>query len=140
MEPVLGLLAGAVQATTAWTVIRGRLAEADIILACLITWAILAFDRLFADQDAQSLRRTGDSAEHNRLWLWAFVVLLGATCLVKGIGFGAVLVLSVVVGVLLWQRDLISISLTPISGAHGMGTGARHWVELAVTYYRLARL
>ena len=31
--------AGAIQATTAWTVFRGRLAEADILLACLITWA-----------------------------------------------------------------------------------------------------
>ena len=43
--PGIGLLAGAVQATTAWTVMRGRLAEADILLACLITWAIVAFDR-----------------------------------------------------------------------------------------------
>ena len=31
------------------------------------------------------------------------------TALVKGIGFGAVLVLSVVAGVLLWQRDLVSL-------------------------------
>ena len=105
----IGLLAGAVQATTAWTVIRGRLAEADIILACLITWAIVASDRIFAEQDTESLRCTGDSAKHRHLWLWPFVVLLGATSLVKGIGFGAVLVLSVVGGVLLWQRDLISI-------------------------------
>ena len=45
----IGILAGAIQATTAWTVVRGRLAEADILLACLITWAILAFDRFLAD-------------------------------------------------------------------------------------------
>ena len=40
----IGLLAGAIQATTAWTVMRGRLAEADILLACLIVWAVVAFD------------------------------------------------------------------------------------------------
>ena len=44
--PGIGVLAGAVQATTAWTVLRGRLAEADMLLACLITWAIVAFDRM----------------------------------------------------------------------------------------------
>ena len=33
--PGLACLAGAVQVTTAWTVLRGRLAEADILLACL---------------------------------------------------------------------------------------------------------
>ena len=43
---VVGLLAGAVQATTAWTVMRGRLAEADILLACLITWTLVAFDQM----------------------------------------------------------------------------------------------
>src|SRR4051794_21949933 len=42
----VGWLAGAVQATTAWTVLRGRLAESDILLACLMTWAIVAFDRV----------------------------------------------------------------------------------------------
>jgi 4-amino-4-deoxy-L-arabinose transferase-like glycosyltransferase len=46
--PGVGLLAGLVQATTAWTVMRGRLAEADILLACLVTWTLLAFDRLRA--------------------------------------------------------------------------------------------
>ena len=44
----IGVLAGAVQVTTAWTILRGRLAEADILLACLITWTLLAFDRLRA--------------------------------------------------------------------------------------------
>ena len=55
--PGIGLLAGAVQATTAWTVLRGRLAEADVLLACLITWAIVAFDRMIADDDGR--RRDG---------------------------------------------------------------------------------
>ena len=43
---VVGILTGAIQATTAWTVLRGRLAEADILLACSISWALLAFDHL----------------------------------------------------------------------------------------------
>ncbi len=44
--PTVGLLAGLIQATTAWTVLRGRLGEADILLAALVTGLILAFDRL----------------------------------------------------------------------------------------------
>ena len=51
----IGLLAGAVQATTAWTVVRGRLAEADILLACLITWAIVAFDRILVNATIPSV-------------------------------------------------------------------------------------
>jgi 4-amino-4-deoxy-L-arabinose transferase-like glycosyltransferase len=92
--PGIGLVSGAVQATTAWTVMRGRLAEADMLLACLITWAIVAFDRM----------RDGDRGSR---WSarWAFFVLLGATSLVKGIGFGAVLILAVVAATVLWQSD-----------------------------------
>ncbi len=48
--PGIGLIAGAVQATTAWTAMRGRLAEADVLLACLVTWAIVAFDRMIHDR------------------------------------------------------------------------------------------
>ena len=58
---------------------------------------------------AQSVGSFADSAERWRLWRWAFLVLLGVTALVKGIGFGAVLVLSVVAGMLLWQRDLVTV-------------------------------
>ena len=49
--PTIGLLAGAVQATTAWTVLRGRLAEADVLLACLITWSLVAFDEMLVGRD-----------------------------------------------------------------------------------------
>ena len=44
--PNVGVLAGLVQATTSWTVFRGRLAEADMLLACLVAWTLVAFDRL----------------------------------------------------------------------------------------------
>jgi 4-amino-4-deoxy-L-arabinose transferase-like glycosyltransferase len=44
--PTVGGLAGCVQATMAWSAIRGRLAEADILLACLVAWAVVAFDAL----------------------------------------------------------------------------------------------
>ena len=46
--PTIGMLSGAIQATTAWTVLRGRLAEADVLLACLITWSLVAFDEMLA--------------------------------------------------------------------------------------------
>ena len=98
----IGLLAGAVQATTAWTVIRGRLAEADILLACLVTWAIVAFDAIFVCTVEHSARSTARTL----VWRSAFAVLLGTTALVKGIGFGAVLIFTVIAGVLVWQRDL----------------------------------
>jgi 4-amino-4-deoxy-L-arabinose transferase-like glycosyltransferase len=107
--PGIGLLAGAVQASTAWTVMRGRLAEADVLLACLVTWAIVAFDRILASAAAPSVGSSSDSAGRWRLWRWVFLVLLGVTALVKGIGFGAVLILSVVAGMLLWQRDLVTL-------------------------------
>ncbi len=44
--PTVGLLAGLIQATTAWTVLRGRLGEADILLAALVTGLMLVVDRL----------------------------------------------------------------------------------------------
>jgi hypothetical protein len=101
----VGLLAGAVQATTAWTVIRGRLAEADILLACLVTWAILAFDRLLTQPSGQVSNELGRLRWHWKLWRWAFLGFLGVSALVKGIGFGAALILLVVGGVVVWQRD-----------------------------------
>jgi 4-amino-4-deoxy-L-arabinose transferase-like glycosyltransferase len=95
--PAVGLLAGCVQVTTAWTVMRGRLAESDMILAALVTGAILAFDRL---RDEAT-----DPAAGRRPWRWLFFALLGATALAKGLGFGAVLVSAVVVLTLAWDRD-----------------------------------
>ena len=103
---VVGILAAAIQVTTAWTIFRGRLAEADILLVCLITWTLLAFDRLRAgpllDQPGQE-----PSCQINRWrsWRWVFFGLLGTTSLVKGTGFGAALALSVVAVVLLWDQD-----------------------------------
>ncbi len=107
-EPV-GLLAGMVQATTAWTVTRGRLAEADMILACLVTWSIVAFDRVrtpvLEDVDEVAAEPSRANA-WVRAWVWIFFALLGLTATAKGVGFGAVLVLAVVVLVLVWDRDL----------------------------------
>ncbi len=105
----IGILSGAIQATTAWTVLRGRLAEADILLACLFVWTLLAFDRL-----RQRPNVNGPSEDmYGRTprahgWRWGLFVLLGVTTLVKGTGFGAVLLLSVVGSVLLWDRDRVT--------------------------------
>jgi len=103
--PKIGLVAGAVQVTTVWTVLRGRLAEADILLACLITWAIVAFDRIVTNSVVNSGNSFPKINDHWRLWRWIFFILLGVTALVKGIGFGAVLILVVVLGILIWERD-----------------------------------
>jgi 4-amino-4-deoxy-L-arabinose transferase-like glycosyltransferase len=175
----VGWLAGLVQASTYWFVVRGRLAEADIVLACLITWTFVAFDRLriHSWRTEDSGLRTEDSggkipAPHLGLsasvrvlasptarrvglalpflgggngrasptlrergiepasatsttlrvddpaltafrppafWGWAFFAGLGATALVKGVGFGAVLVGSAVATTLFWDRDRSTI-------------------------------
>jgi 4-amino-4-deoxy-L-arabinose transferase-like glycosyltransferase len=108
--PQIGLLAGAIQSTTAWTVMRGRLAEADILLTCMITWTIVAFDRVQNERIAQPGTVPADRVVPRWQWArWAFFALGGATALVKGIGFGAVLILTVTAGTLLWQRDAITL-------------------------------
>ncbi len=102
----IGLVAGAIQTTTAWTVMRGRLAEADVLLACLITWAIMAFDRFCWTGAAASVTAGTDVARAR--WhgaRWAFFAFLGASALVKGIGFGAVLIVLVASMMLMWQWD-----------------------------------
>jgi 4-amino-4-deoxy-L-arabinose transferase-like glycosyltransferase len=101
----IGLLAGAVQATTAWTVIRGRLAEADMLLTCLIVWAIVAFDRLLSNAVGGSDRDLCSSTKRIYGWRWAFLIFLSTSALVKGIGFAVVLILVVVAGIVTWQRD-----------------------------------
>jgi 4-amino-4-deoxy-L-arabinose transferase-like glycosyltransferase len=99
--PTVGLLAGCIQVTTAWTVMRGRLAESDMILAALVTATLMVFDRL---RDEAT-----DPSPGSRPWRWMFFALLGVTSLAKGIGFGAVLVGAAVVLVLVWDRDAPSI-------------------------------
>jgi 4-amino-4-deoxy-L-arabinose transferase-like glycosyltransferase len=100
----IGLLAGAIQATTVWTVVRGRLAEADILLTCLITWAMVAFDSM-SNAPVGEIDQGPGGSSYRGVARWAFFVLLGMTSLVKGIGFGAVLILAVVAGTLAWRRD-----------------------------------
>jgi 4-amino-4-deoxy-L-arabinose transferase-like glycosyltransferase len=106
---VIGILSAAIQATTAWTVLRGRLAEADILLACLLVWTLLAFDRIRVSRvPAWDRPKTRSGPDHWRAWRWAFFGLLGTTALVKGIGFGAALVLSVVMMVVFWDHDRVT--------------------------------
>ena len=67
--PTVGLLAGLVQATTAWTVMRGRLAEADMLLACLVTWTLVAFDRLRTPAEGgEDAARAAGGGRSSRAW------------------------------------------------------------------------
>ena len=100
--PAVGLLSGLIQATTAWTVTRGRLAEADILLAAFVAMTLAAFDRLRGDLEHQS----GVKADN---WRWVFFAGLGLTSLTKGVGFGAALVLSAVGLTMLWDRDRLAL-------------------------------
>ena len=131
----ISLLSGAVQATTAWTVLRGRLAESDILLACLITWALVAFDELLS-----AATEPGDelstSAPKWRLTRWIFFGLLGATALVKGIGFGAAIVMAIVAGTLLWQRDSITFNRLRFPAGWAVAIAfATAWPILMITRY-----
>jgi 4-amino-4-deoxy-L-arabinose transferase-like glycosyltransferase len=99
----VGLLSGAIQATTAWTLVRGRLAEADIILACLVTWTFVALARIREPLETDPLR-IQEPRSGWRAWRWVFFGLLGLLSLVKGTGFGASLVLSAVMLLLIWER------------------------------------
>ena len=96
----IGLLAGLIQATTVWTVTRGRLAEADILLAAIVTATLIALDRLRQEANALSVNETRLSRAR-----WAFFSGLGLSALAKGIGFGAVLILAVAALALLLDRD-----------------------------------
>ena len=94
----VGLLSGLIQATTVWLVLRSRLAESDVLLACVLTWAFVAFDRLRGEE--------ADGAHQGRqAWRWAFFGLLGTSALVKGIGFGAALAGAAAALTLVWDRD-----------------------------------
>ncbi len=197
--PTVGLLAGLIQASTGWIILRGRLGEADIVLAAIVTGLMVAFDRLrmgdikAAPADPSILRGPhrstaarplavaaasgnrpypgieieGDSHECRGLqiadrksqntddgplaicnlqsaicdefpesasnpdltgWRWAFFGLLGATALVKGIGFGAALMLPATVAVLAWDRDRSAIRhLLSVRGAIVAATLALAW-------------
>src|SRR5262249_10524325 len=54
------------------------------------------------------LRRINELASswETYLWRWVFFVLLGLTALAKGVGFGALLIVSIAVTVAIWDRDL----------------------------------
>jgi 4-amino-4-deoxy-L-arabinose transferase-like glycosyltransferase len=91
----VGLMAAAVQLTTAWTVARGRLVEADIHLAALLTAALVAFDAARSRPEAPRWRGAAPLCG----------LLLGATALAKGVAFGLVLAGATMAVVLAWDRD-----------------------------------
>jgi 4-amino-4-deoxy-L-arabinose transferase-like glycosyltransferase len=136
----LGGVAGCIQATSAWFVIRGRLADADMLLACLVAWTLVALDRLReGGMDAEASRQPGPpptlTLPHKgggkqkepppvwsppplrgrvrvggRAWLPRLILLgIAATSLVKGIGFGAAMILAVMSIILTWDRDRKSL-------------------------------
>lgn len=124
----VGLLAGLIQATTVWLILRSRLAEADVLLACLVTWVFVAFDRL---------RGEGmEEPAHRWAWRAAFFGLLGVSALVKGIGFGAALAGASVGLALAWDRDRAACRrLAWGVGAVGAALLALVWPALVAQRY-----
>jgi 4-amino-4-deoxy-L-arabinose transferase-like glycosyltransferase len=107
----VGLRAALVQLTTTWLVMRGRLAEVDVSLACLVTWAIVAFDRARGAIVSASISQPADQQPtaiptgFRGHWEWLFFASLGLSSLAKGIGFGAVLIMATIVVTLAWDHD-----------------------------------
>jgi 4-amino-4-deoxy-L-arabinose transferase-like glycosyltransferase len=115
--PAVGRLAGLVQLTTSWAVVRGRLCESDMPLACLVTWAMVGFSRIsregaegrgadgFARPDSGSFATASPRSSASLREAVPFFALLGATALAKGIVFGGVLVAATIACLLVWDRD-----------------------------------
>lgn len=94
----IGWLSGLVQATTVYTVMYARLAEADMLLLAFVLGAITVF------QEVETRFTTLTPAELQRYRL-AFWILCGLTNLAKGVAFGAVLIAFTCGGWILLQRD-----------------------------------
>ena len=94
-----GLLAGLIQCTSWYMMTYARLAEADMLLACMVVSAIVVFIHLQGIGLSQPSSRP-------RLWAMVFWILIGLTNLCKGPLFGAVMTLTPCLAWLLWQREL----------------------------------
>ncbi len=93
----VGLLTGIVQSSAVYVQTYGRLAEADMLLTLLVGAALLAF--------ARGTDPAGPREPASRRWMLAFWLFIGLTHLVKGLSFGASLVLSTCLVWLAWRRD-----------------------------------
>ena len=92
----VGLIAGLIQATSVYAFRFSRLAEADMLLAFLVTAAIGCAVMVSLAADRRTAR--------NR-WRVAFWVLLGLTNLVKGPALGMAIAGIALLGWIVWQRD-----------------------------------
>jgi len=95
--PKIGFWTGAIQATTYWTALRGQLAEADIQLACVICWALIGLALIRCEFSFGQASTPGAA--------WLLLGSAGAASLVKGIGFGAILIISIFVVLYIIDRD-----------------------------------
>ena len=93
-----GLVAGLIQCTSWYMVTYARLAEADMLLACVVVATIVVFIHLQGIGLAQPNDRS-------RLLAVLFWVLIGLTNLCKGPLFGAAMVLTPCLAWLLWRRE-----------------------------------
>ena len=93
-----GLVAGFIQCTSLYMMTYARLAEADMLLACIVVAAIVVFIHL------QGIGLPQPS-NYPRLLAMAFWVLIGLTNLCKGFLFGAAMALTPCLAWLLWRRQ-----------------------------------
>ena len=115
----IGLLSGAILATSFQFIRYAWLAEEDIFLAAAVLATLVWFVKLEfpAGADAGSIRHVANAASvgvaagstrflgRRNLTVLAFFITLGLTNLVKGLLFGAAMVLIPMGGFLLWNAD-----------------------------------
>ncbi len=94
----IGWLSGVVQATTVYTVMYARLAEADMLLLVFVLGAITVFQEV----ETQFATLTPSELQRYRLIFWT---LLGLTNMAKGVAFGAVLIVFTCGGWILLRWD-----------------------------------
>ncbi len=104
-SPKVGLLTGLIQATTLWTITRGRLAEADVLLCALVTWTVVLADRMRGNSQEAVSSIPSPISIPSRLSSILVFALLGLTFLVKGLGFGAILIGAVMASLIVVDRD-----------------------------------
>lgn len=115
-----------VQTTSVYFITYARLAEAEMILACIVVLALFVFARL------QRIGAGWPTAKpHLTILFWA---LVGLSNMAKGLGFGAALILVPCVGYLIWRHDPASwrrmISWPGIT----LGVGLAIWWPIVVAW------
>lgn len=95
----VAIFTGLIQTTAVYFITYARLAEAEMLLAFFIVMALFVFVHLHAIG-------VPEPASHPALAVW-FWIIVGASNLAKGLGFGPAMILAPCAAYLFWNRDRV---------------------------------